>query len=78
MANFPDICRLIVKQHKAYCIQQKHNRDFELIGNIDKAVEHLYDNDVYPSRREIEKFLGKPGLLHERGLREEWLKKISK
>lgn len=78
MANFPDICRLIVKQHKEYCIQQKQNRDFELIRNIDKAVEHLYENEVYPSRREIEKFLGKPGLLHERGLREEWLKKISK
>ncbi|NYS75205.1 TniQ family protein [Bacillus sp. BH32] len=77
-SNFPKLCHLIVNQHKEYCIQQKDNRNLELVRNIDKAVNHLYESEVYPSRREVEKFLRKPGLLHERGLREEWLKKISK
>ncbi|AZJ23133.1 hypothetical protein CT694_27250 [Bacillus wiedmannii bv. thuringiensis] len=76
MSNFPEICRLIVKQHKEYCIQQKHNRNVELMGGVNKAINYLQENEVYPSRREVEKFLNKPGLLHERRIREEWLKKI--
>ncbi|OPD43728.1 hypothetical protein BVG00_21560 [Bacillus cereus] len=75
-SNFPEICKLIVNQHKEYCIQQKHNRNLKLIGDVDKAITYLQENEVYPSRREVEKFLNKPGLLHERGIREEWLKKI--
>ncbi|KAA6448193.1 TniQ family protein [Bacillus cereus] len=78
MSKFPEICRLIVNQHKEYCIQQKHNRNVELMKGVDRAINYLQENEVYPSRREVEKFLNKPGLLHERGLREEWLKKISK
>lgn len=77
MANFPEICRLIVNQHKEYCIQQKKYRDSKLGENIDEAVHQLLENEVYPSRREVEKFLGKPGLLHEKKIREKWLKKIS-
>lgn len=76
MSKFPEICRLIVNQHKEYCIQQKHNRNVELMRGVDKAVSSLQENELYPSRREVEKFLNKPGLLHERRIREEWLKKI--
>ncbi|MDV6038436.1 TniQ family protein [Bacillus sp. SM-B1] len=76
MAKFPEICRLIVKQHKEYCIQQKHNRNVELMRGIDQAINYLQENEVYPSRREVENYLNKPGLLHERRIREEWLKKI--
>lgn len=76
MSKFPEICRLIVKQHKEYCIRQKHNRNVELMSGVDKAINYLQENEVYPSRREIEKYLNKPGLLHERRIREEWLKKI--
>ncbi|WP_144561374.1 TniQ family protein [Bacillus mycoides] len=76
-SNFPEICRLIVKQNKEYCIQQKDNRYLELIGSMDKVVNHLYKNEIYPSRRKIENFLGKPGLLHEKQIREAWLEKIS-
>ncbi|WP_242213850.1 TniQ family protein [Bacillus cereus group sp. BfR-BA-01383] len=76
MSKFPEICHLIVNRHKEYCIQQQHNRNVELLRDIDKAINYLQENEVYPSRREVEKFLNKPGLLHERRIREEWLKKI--
>ncbi|MBG9831983.1 TniQ family protein [Bacillus wiedmannii] len=75
--NFPEICSLIVNRHKEYCIQQKEERNIELTRSIDTAVNYLHGNEVYPSRRKVEKFLEKPGLLHERKIREEWLKKIS-
>ncbi|MCU5702542.1 TniQ family protein [Bacillus cereus] len=55
-SNCPEICRLIVKQHKEYCIQQKNNRDSELIKNIDEAVYQLREDEVYPSRRKVENF----------------------
>ncbi|PFN39670.1 TniQ family protein [Bacillus thuringiensis] len=76
MSKFPEICRLIVNQHKEYCIQQKHNRNVELMKGVDRAINFLQENEVYPSRREVEKYLNKPGLLHERRIREKWLKKI--
>ncbi|KAF6700424.1 TniQ family protein [Bacillus sp. EKM501B] len=76
MANCPEICHLIVKQYKEYRIRKKDNRYFELIRSMDIVINQLYKNEVYPSRREVEKFLNKPALLHERRIREEWLKKI--
>ena len=56
MANFPEICSLIVDQYKQYCIQQKGKRDLELIRSIDQAVKFLYENEVYPSRRKLKEF----------------------
>ncbi|MBJ8024936.1 TniQ family protein [Bacillus cereus] len=76
MSKFPEICHVIVNQHKEYCIQQKYYRSIELMRGVDKAITYLQENEVYPSRRKVEKFLDKPGLLHERRIREEWLKKI--
>lgn len=78
MANFPEICSLIVERYKHYCIQQKGKRDLELIRSIDQAVKFLYENEVYPSRREVERILDKPGLLHEKQMREAWLKMLLK
>ncbi|WP_412839026.1 TniQ family protein [Bacillus paranthracis] len=78
MANFPEICSLIVDQYKQYCIQQKGKRDLELIRSIDQAVKFLYENEVYPSRREVERILDKSGLLHEKQMREAWLKMLLK
>ncbi|MCW9132042.1 hypothetical protein OF830_14000 [Bacillus paramycoides] len=77
MSKFLRICSLIVNRYKEYYIQKKEERSFELIRSIDDVVTYLHEKGVYPSRREVEKFLAKPGLLHEKQIREAWLKKIS-
>jgi hypothetical protein len=70
--NHRDYCVLISNNYKQYLEERKKKR----IDTLKKEVEHafisLHKEGIYPSRRKMEGYLGKPGVLKEREVQLHW------
>jgi hypothetical protein len=70
--HFPDLCKEISKRFLDYKAICKENRILSLHKEITQVVNALRKKGVYPGRKEVEKYLSKPGLLKELELRSYW------
>ncbi|MDR4191479.1 TniQ family protein [Bacillus cereus] len=68
----PEQCKRIVESYKKYCEKQSLERKETVASCVQVAVEELMRNDIYPSRRSVEKRLGKPAVLREKYIQQVW------
>ncbi|MGF2621034.1 TniQ family protein [Bacillus cereus] len=68
----PEQCKRIVESHKEYCEKQSLERKETVASRVQVAVEELIRNDIYPSRRSVEKRLGKSAVLREKYIQQVW------
>ncbi|MCU5184259.1 TniQ family protein [Bacillus cereus] len=68
----PEQCKRIVESYKKYCEKQSLERKEMLASRVQVAVEELMRNDIYPSRRSVEKFLGESAVLREKYIQQVW------
>ncbi|WNF22483.1 TniQ family protein [Mesobacillus jeotgali] len=70
--NFGNLCIQISNQYKHYLEERKHQRIVELKDLLEKTFINLYQQGIYPSRRKMEFFMNKQGVLKERILQKHW------
>lgn len=68
----PEQCKRIVESYKRYCEKQSLERKEMVASRVQVAVEELMRNDIYPSRRSVEKCLGKSAVLREKYIQQVW------
>ncbi|MEW9181127.1 TniQ family protein [Bacillus mycoides] len=68
----PEQCKRIVESYKKYCEKQSLERKETVASLVQVAVEELIRNDIYPSRRSVEKRLGKSAVLREKYIQQVW------
>lgn len=68
----PEQCKRIVESYKKYCEKQSLERKETVASRVQVAVEELMRNDIYPSRRSVEKRLGKSAVLREKYIQQVW------
>lgn len=68
----PEQCKRIVESYKKYCEKQSLERKETVASRVQVAVEELIRNDIYPSRRSVEKRLGKSAVLREKYIQKVW------
>lgn len=69
---FPEICHEIAARNKDYLTKRKEQRINEAILKVEAAVEDLFKQGVYPSRRKVEAYLNQPAILRERVVQDSW------
>ncbi|WP_324659240.1 TniQ family protein [Bacillus cereus] len=74
----PEQCKKIVENYKKYCGNQSFERKEMLTSRVQIAVEGLTRDGIYPSRRSVEKYLGKSGVLREERIQQVWKESIYK
>ncbi|MBR9663159.1 helix-turn-helix domain-containing protein [Bacillus cereus] len=72
----PEHSKQIVENYKKYCEKQSFKRRKMLTSHVQIAVEELTRNGIYPSRRSVEKYLGKSGVLRESYIQQVWKESI--
>jgi hypothetical protein len=65
-------CVLISNNYKQYLEERKKRRIDNLKKDIEQAFIDLCKQGIYPSRRKMEGYIGKPGVLKERELQQYW------
>ncbi|HGA0700397.1 TPA: TniQ family protein [Bacillus cereus] len=68
----PEQCKRIVESYKRYCEEQSLERKEMVASRVQAAVEGLMRNNIYPSRRSVEKCLGKSAVLREKYIQQVW------
>ncbi|WP_242143904.1 MULTISPECIES: TniQ family protein [unclassified Bacillus cereus group] len=68
----PEQCKEIVENYKKYREKKSLKRKETVASRVQVAVEELMRNDIYPSRRSVEKRLGKPAVLREKYIQQVW------
>lgn len=66
--HFPEDCKALAKRCREETIRVKQNRFKEMESVIKEAVMYLCSQGIYPSRRKVEEYTGRNGLLRERRL----------
>ncbi|MEH6913937.1 TniQ family protein, partial [Priestia megaterium] len=70
--HFPKECESIVERFYKYQEYRANLRRTELSRQVKQAIHKLKSEDIYPSRRKVEEFLDKPGLLREQSIKIIW------
>ncbi|PGD63260.1 TniQ family protein [Bacillus wiedmannii] len=68
----PEQCKKIVENYKRHCENRTFERKETLISYVQTTVEELKREGIYPSRRNVEKRLGKSAVLRESCIQEVW------
>jgi hypothetical protein len=76
--NFRELCIQISDQYKQYLEERKCQRILDLKVLIEETFINLYQLGIYPSRRKIELYMNRPGVLKERVLQNHWKNLLSK
>ncbi|MCZ8494038.1 TniQ family protein [Priestia megaterium] len=76
--HFPKECERIVERFYKYQEYRVNLRRIELSQQVKQAIYKLKSEDIYPSRRKVEEFLGKPGLLREQSIKLLWKAEVHK
>ncbi|PRT21564.1 TniQ family protein [Bacillus wiedmannii] len=72
----PEQCKKIVESYKRYCEKQSLERKEMVASRVQAAAEELMRNNIYPSRRSVEKCLGKSAVLREKYIQQVWKETI--
>lgn len=72
----PEHSKQIVENYKKYCEKQVFERKEMLTSYVQIAVEELTRKGIYPSRRSVEKYLGKSAVLREEFIQQVWKESI--
>ncbi|MBE7096921.1 TniQ family protein [Bacillus cereus] len=70
--HFPEECEKIVDRFNEHQNCQVNLRKKELSKQVRQAIYKLQSEGIYPSRRKVEGFLEKPGLLREQSIKLVW------
>ncbi|MCG5104528.1 helix-turn-helix domain-containing protein [Oceanobacillus alkalisoli] len=70
--KYPQQCKNISRNYSDYLKTKSQQRIKSLKVEIDYAFNSLKKENIYPSRRKIETFVNKNGLLRERALQDYW------
>ncbi|WP_369125228.1 TniQ family protein [Alicyclobacillus fastidiosus] len=76
--RFPKLSQQISDRYRDYIQQQSETRFLMISCEIKRCVQVLSKEGIYPSRRQVERFLGRPALLHEFRLQQVWKQEIMK
>lgn len=74
--HFPEDCQALAARYHAETMRNKQKRLIEMESLIKEAVKHLISQGIYPSRRKVEEYTGRDGLLREKDLFIIWQKII--
>ena len=74
--SFPELCREISSQHKAWQRETRQKRREEQYQMIREAIKTLHQKGIYPSKSEVCKLIGKPFFMMEADRRSAWQTEI--
>ncbi len=76
--KFPILSEQIRDRYREFIHKQKETRIFEVSYEIRACIHQLSKQGIYPSRRQVERVLGRPAILHESRLQKIWKEEIMK
>ncbi len=70
--KYPVESKLIVDNYSRYCKEQKNQRLVDIEKELTDVFNQLIEQQVYPSRRQVEEMMGNKYFVKEKAIQEQW------
>lgn len=74
--HFPNLCKEISKRYRDHIAANSLQRKKQLCEEVENAIIKLIDDNIYPSRRKIESYISKNGIIKENIVKIIWKSKL--